>query len=360
PTGVAGELYIGGAGLARGYLGRPELTAEAFIANPFSEEGGSRLYKTGDLARFLPDGNIEILGRVDDQVKIRGFRVELGEIEAVLAQHPQVRNTAVLLHTDGAAKQLVAYVVSREPVTGEELQSFLGERLPDYMVPSVFVPLENLPLTPNGKVDREALAALPWQEHATGEREHVAPRSPVEQHLAHIWQDVLGMSQPVGVHDSFFSLGGDSILSLQVIFRAKQHGLYFTVKQLFQHQTIAELAPIVQHQDVPSVQAEQGIVTGPAELTPIQHWFFAQNFTHPHHVNQSLLLEVETDLTSQQWQQVLQRLLEQHDNLRTRFFHDGHQWHAELMGLPETLPWQTHDLSPHPTHQHQTHLLDIA
>ncbi len=360
PTGVAGELYIGGVGLARGYLGRPDLTAEVFIANAFSETPGSRLYKTGDLARLRPDGNIEVLGRVDDQVKIRGFRVELGEIEAVLGQHPEVRDAVVLVHQDGATKRLVAYVVSREPVAVEDLQSFLGDRLPAYMVPGVFVPLETLPLNPNGKVDRKALAALSWESHTAGEREYVAPRTAVEELLARIWQDVLGLSQPVSVYDSFFTLGGDSILSLQVIFRANQDGLHFTVKQLFQHQSIAELAPIVEQQEALRVQAEQGLVTGPVELTPIQRWFFAQGFAHPHHLNQSLLLEVDADLSPEQWQDVVRRLLEHHDGLRTRFLHDGTDWQADIADLPETLPWQVHDLSSTPPAEREDRLLKIA
>ncbi|WP_455430054.1 amino acid adenylation domain-containing protein [Nocardiopsis sinuspersici] len=360
PAGVVGELYIGGAGLARGYLHRPDLTAESFIANPFGRGAGDRLYRTGDLARFLPDGNIELLGRVDDQVKIRGFRVELGEIEAVLAQHPDIRNTAVLVHTDGAAKRLVAFITSREPVDSEELRSFLGQRLPDYMVPGVVVPLEELPLTANGKVDRKALAALPWQEHAVGGQEHVAPRTPVEEKLARIWQDVLALSRPVGVHDSFFSLGGDSILSLQVIFRAKQHGLYFTVKQLFQHQTIAELAPVTEQREGSQVLAEQGTVTGPVELTPIQRWFLAQDLARPDHVNQSLLMEVGADLTGGQWQQVVRALLEQHDGLRTRFWSSDGQWRAEVADIPDALPWQEHDLSSYPAGEREDRMLEIA
>ncbi|MEO3754695.1 amino acid adenylation domain-containing protein [Streptomyces sp. B6B3] len=360
PVGVAGELYIGGAGLARGYLGRPDLTADVFLANPFSDAAGSRLYRTGDLARLRPDGNIEILGRVDDQVKIRGFRVELGEIEAVLAQHPDVRNAVVLLHQDGSAKRLVAYVVSRAPVAAADLQAFLGERLPAYMVPGVFVPLDSLPLNPNGKVDRKALAALSWESHAATEREYVAPRTPVEEQLAGIWQDVLGLDQPVSVYDSFFTLGGDSILSLQVIFQANQQGLYFTVKQLFQQQTIAELAPVVEQQDAPRVQAEQGLVTGPVELTPIQSWFLNADFAHPHHFNQSLLVEVDADLTAGQWEEIIRRLLEHHDGLRTRFHHDGTDWHAEITGPPEALPWEVHDLSTVPPADREHRLLDIA
>ncbi|MFC7221524.1 amino acid adenylation domain-containing protein, partial [Streptomyces polyrhachis] len=187
PVGVAGELYIGGSGVARGYLGRPDLTAEAFVADPFGGVSGGcsggRLYRTGDLARFLPDGNVEFLGRVDAQVKIRGFRVELGEIEAALGEHPEVRGCAVLLHAEGGRKRLVAYVVVRSEVAAGVLQSFVGERLPEYMVPGVFVPLESLPLTANQKVDRKALAGVSWGEYA-GQREHVAPRSEVEGLLA--------------------------------------------------------------------------------------------------------------------------------------------------------------------------------
>ncbi|MEU5661016.1 non-ribosomal peptide synthetase, partial [Streptomyces sp. NPDC047737] len=239
PAGVAGELYIGGAGLARGYLGRPELTAEAFVADPFGS--GGRLYKTGDLVRLMPGGDIEVLGRVDDQVKIRGFRVEPGEIETALTQHPAVRGATVLVRGERSARRLVAYVVSDGKVTPGDLKSCLGERLPAYMVPAVFVLLDALPLTPNGKVDTAALAALPWEEHASPAGEFVAPRNDVEERLAQVWQDTLGTSRPVGVHDDFFALGGDSILSLQVIFRAKQCGLFFSVKQLFEVPTVAGL-----------------------------------------------------------------------------------------------------------------------
>ncbi|MFF2412796.1 amino acid adenylation domain-containing protein, partial [Streptomyces sp. NPDC058092] len=359
PVGVAGELFIGGAGLARGYLGRPELTAEAFVANQFGEPG-SRLYRTGDLARFLPDGNIEVLGRVDDQVKIRGFRVELGEIEAALTGHPEVRGAAVLVHQQGATKRLVAFVVCREPVAGEVLQSFLGERLPGYMVPGVFAPLGALPLSPNGKVDRKALGALPWEEYVAAEREFVAPRTEVEEWLARVWEEVLGTGRPVGVHDNFFSLGGDSILSLQVIFRVKQLGLYFTVKQLFEFQTIAELALVVERQEVAQVQAEQGLVTGPVELTPIQRWFLSAEFVNPDHFNQSVLVEVEAGLSSGQWQRVVRRVLEQHDGLRTRFFRDGDEWRAEIAGMPRTLPWQVEDLSAYPPGEREERLLEVA
>ncbi|GAA1606701.1 hypothetical protein GCM10009804_73410 [Kribbella hippodromi] len=342
PVGVAGELYLGGAGLARGYLRRPDLTAERFVASPFGVQG-SRLYRTGDLARLRPDGNIELLGRADDQVKIRGFRVEPGEIEATLAQHPEVRECAVLVH--GPTKRLIAYVRPRDTLVIENLQSFLSERLPDYMVPGVYVPVPALPLSPNGKVDRKALAEVPWEDHSAGGREYVAPRTAVERQLAQIWQGVLGARQPIGVHDSFFALGGDSILSLQVVFRARQAGLHFAVKHLFQYQTIAELAPIAQQQQAPDLRAEQGLVTGPAELTPIQRWFFEQDLSNPNHFNQSVLIDVPAEVD---WERVLRQLLEHHDALRTRFQYDGTEWKAEITGLPDAVPFQVHQLDDLP------------
>ncbi|MDX2971767.1 non-ribosomal peptide synthetase [Kribbella solani] len=353
PVGVAGELYLGGAGLARGYLRRPDLTAERFVANPFGSDGaggagstggaGGRLYRTGDLARLRVDGNIELLGRADDQVKIRGFRVEPGEIEATLARHPDVRECAVLVH--GNSKRLVAYVRPRDTLVVEDLQSFLTERLPDYMVPGVYVPVPSLPLSPNGKVDRKALAEVPWEDHSASGREYVAPRTAVERQLARIWQGVLGARRPIGVHDSFFALGGDSILSLQVVFRARQAGLHFAVKHLFQYQTIAELAPIAQQQQAPDLQAEQGLVTGPAELTPVQRWFFEQNLTNPDHFNQSVLIDVPAEAD---WDRVLRQLLAHHDALRTRFQYDGTEWRAEIAGLPDAVPFQVHELGDLP------------
>ncbi|MFC7221529.1 condensation domain-containing protein, partial [Streptomyces polyrhachis] len=178
--------------------------------------------------------------------------------------------------------------------------------------------------------------------------------------MAGIWQEVLGLEDPVGVYDNFFALGGDSILSLQVVFRAKQRGLYLSVKQLFQHQSVAELAPVVQRQDVRRIEAQQGLVTGPVELTPIQRWFFAQDFAHPHHVNQSMVMEVDDALTPEQWRQVVGLLLEQHDGLRSRFFQEAGEWRAELAGMPEEVPWEVHDLSVVASGEREDRLLEIA
>jgi amino acid adenylation domain-containing protein len=246
PVGVPGELYIGGAGLAQGYFNRPELTAERFTPHPFSEVPGARLYQTGDVVRYLPDGNIEFLGRVDHQVKVRGFRIELGEIEAVLGGHPGVREVVVLAREDSPGeKRLVAYVVAQEgPAPSvSELRGFLKERLPEYMVPSAFVGLPALPLTPNGKVDRKALPAPDGRGVAEG---YVPPCTPTEELLAGIWGEVLRQER-VGRHDNFFALGGHSLVAMQVIAQLSQvFPVKLPIHTLFAGPTVAELAEAVE------------------------------------------------------------------------------------------------------------------
>jgi len=323
PIGVPGELCIGGDGLARGYLNRPDLTQEKFIPNPFSPEPNSRLYKTGDLARYLPDGNIEFLGRIDNQVKIRGFRIELSEIEVVLTQHPQVRDAVVIAREDETGiKRLAAYVVSEgQQPSSSELRSFLLEKLPDYMIPASFTVLDTLPITPNGKVDRRALP-VPEIEF-NDSTDFVSPRTSAEKALREIWQDVLRLKK-VSIHDNFFELGGDSIMGIQIIARAKQAGLELTPKQLLAHQTIAELAAVANTSLV--MQVEQGLVTGEVLLTPIQQWFFEQNFPNNHHFNQSFLLSVPSDFQPEVLEQIWQKLLVHHDALRLRFTQFNHHW----------------------------------
>jgi acyl-CoA synthetase (AMP-forming)/AMP-acid ligase II len=220
PARVFGELYIGGAGLARGYLNRPEVSAEKFVPDPFSEEPGARLYRTGDVARYLPNGDIEFAGRIDQQVKVRGFRIELSEIENLLLGHPAIAEAAVSLHERESVKSLVAYVVPHAgpAVSTGELRRFLQQHLPEYMVPSVYMVLEELPLTPNGKVDRKSLPA-PTGVQLEFEHEYVMPQNEIEETLAGIWAKMLGVER-VGIHDNFFELGGDSILSIQVISRS--------------------------------------------------------------------------------------------------------------------------------------------
>ena len=242
PVGVSGELYIGGVQLARGYHNRPELTAERFLPNPFAP--GERLYRTGDRVRWRPDGNLEFLGRLDQQVKLRGFRIELGEVEAVLGQHPQVRQAVVLLREDHPDdKHLVAYVVSREEEAPEpgQLRDFLRDKLPEYMVPSAFVVLPRLPLTTNGKVDRRALPP-PDRNRPELDQTYVAPRTPVEELLAALWAEALGVER-VGIHDNFFARGGHSLLATRVLSRVQQAcGVELPLRALFETPTIAGLA----------------------------------------------------------------------------------------------------------------------
>ncbi|MEH2279378.1 MAG: amino acid adenylation domain-containing protein [Nostoc sp.] len=339
PIGVTGELYISGESLARGYLHRPDLTVERFIRNPFKRSRGQgaafkgetedqstncdRLYKTGDLVRYQADGNIEFLGRIDNQVKIRGFRIELSEIEAILTQHPQVRDAVAIAREDiRGVKSLAAYIIPEltQP-TSNELRQFLKSKLPSYMVPASFTILEVLPITPNGKVDRRALPVPEFEfDESTG---FVSPHTHTQEVLAKIWQDVLVLKK-VGIHDNFFELGGDSIISMQIIAKANQSGLKLTPKQLFQHQTIAELAAVAGI--INSVKSEQGLVTGLVPLTPISHWLFEQNLPEPDHFNQSFLLEVPANLQPELLEQALQKLLRHHDALRLRFVQQEGQW----------------------------------
>jgi amino acid adenylation domain-containing protein len=253
PIGVHGRLHIGGAGLARGYLDRPDLTASAFIADPFSAEPGARMYQTGDLARYRPDGNIEFLGRADDQVKIRGFRIELGEIEAVLGQHPAVREVAVLAREImPGEKRLVAYVVGDS--TTEELRRFLKDKLPGYMVPAIFVLLHALPLMANGKVDRRALPS-PDRSGPESERTFVAPRDDLERQLALIWEEVLDI-RSVGVRDNFFELGGHSLLAVRLFaLIEKRLGRKLPLTAVFQGATVEHLAEVLRQQAVPGPQS---------------------------------------------------------------------------------------------------------
>ncbi|HEY9857485.1 MAG TPA: non-ribosomal peptide synthetase, partial [Stenomitos sp.] len=252
PIGVPGELYIGGDGIARGYLNRPELTEEKFIPNPFGE---GRLYRTGDLVRYLPDGNLDFLGRIDHQVKIRGFRIELGEIEETLSTHPSISEAVVVVREDQPGdKRLVAYVVG--DVDASELRVHLKAQLPEYMVPSYFVSLEQLPLSPNGKVDRRA---LPEPERGVGARSgtYVAPRSPVEEVLAAIWGEVLDIEQ-VGIEDNFFDIGGHSLLLVAILSRLREKlGVDLSVRQILENPEISLLSPVV----------EQAMVTQGARAT---------------------------------------------------------------------------------------------
>ncbi|MCG6573326.1 amino acid adenylation domain-containing protein [Pseudomonas sp. AF32] len=323
PWGVSGELYLGGAGLARGYHRRSALTAERFVPCPF--QAGERLYRTGDRVRQRADGVIEYLGRLDHQVKLRGLRIELGEIETRLAQHPLVREAVVLVQ-DG--KHLVGYLVLENPQPPEQWQqdvkAWLLGSLPEYMVPTYLMPLDRLPVTANGKLDRKALP----QPDAAPQQAFVAPQDALQTALAEIWQDVLGLER-VGLEDNFFELGGDSIISIQVVSRARQLGIHINPRDLFQHQTVRSLARVasVDHQSVDHQSAvDQGPVTGDALLGPIQQQFFSRPMQAREHWNQSLLLSPREPLNEQWLDAALTCVINHHDALRLRFVEDADGW----------------------------------
>jgi amino acid adenylation domain-containing protein/non-ribosomal peptide synthase protein (TIGR01720 family) len=362
PIGGAGELLVGGAGVTRGYLRRPDLTAERFIPDPFGGAPGARLYRTGDLVRWLPDATLNFLGRLDHQVKVRGFRIELGEIERILQEHPDVHRAVVVARSDGPVgqKQLVAYFVAAAtpPPAAASLRSFLAERLPAYMVPAVFMMLESLPLSPNGKVDRMALPP-PEATRSGAAREYVAPRTPEEERLATVWAQVLRLPQ-VGVNDNFFELGGDSILSIQIVARARQAGLLFTVRQIFEHQTVAELARYAEITGA-ALSAPEA-VAGSVPLTPIQRWFFEQDFKDLHHFNQALLLAPAGPLVPAALESAMAAVVEHHDALRLRFGRQGETdiWWQENAAAEPITPFHCIDLSNLPAPRRQEALEGAA
>ncbi|MBZ4423049.1 non-ribosomal peptide synthase/polyketide synthase, partial [Myxococcus sp. RHSTA-1-4] len=347
PVGVPGELYVGGVGLARGYLGRPELTAERFVPNPFATTPGERLYRTGDVVRWRTSGELEFVGRADTQVKIRGFRIELGEIESALSQHPEVEEAVVVVRDEAnGQRRLVAYLTPRDEAAPEtaKLRAFLKERLPEYMVPATFVTLEAFPLSPAGKVDRLRLPA-PEGHREEGETPFAAPRDERERVLADIWQQVLGRER-VGIHDNFFDLGGDSIIGLQVVARARQAGLVLDPREIFKHQTVEALARVAT--EARGVSGEQGPVTGPVPLTPIQHAFFELEAPEPHHYNQAVLLEVHQPGLADAAEKALQAVLEHHDALRLRFERTADGWKQVNAGTEGRVELRRVDLSAVP------------
>ncbi|HEV8318275.1 MAG TPA: amino acid adenylation domain-containing protein, partial [Vicinamibacterales bacterium] len=366
PIGVVGELYLGGVQVGRGYWGRPDLTAERFVPDPFGAPG-ARLYRTGDLARYRLEGVIEYVGRADHQVKLHGNRIELGEIEAALRRQPQIRDAAVLLRADEREiPRLVAYVVpapSTDAAASKDaayenaaydpgfaidaLQQQLRAQLPDYMVPAVFVVLETLPLSPNGKVDRRALPA-PSGERPTLTHTYLAPRSDVETTLARIWTEVLRLDR-VGIHDNFFALGGDSILALQVLARAQESGIQLTPRQLFQHQTIADLALVANASEQPSrdwaALEPEDLTSGDVPLTPIQQWFFEVQAATPHHLNQSVLLAGGPVLPPAGWEAIVDAVLTHHDALRLRFAPQDGSWRQYYLARESQRVFMEVDLS---------------
>lgn len=339
PVGVPGEIHISGLQTARGYLNRPELTAEKFIPDPFSSGDGVRMYRTGDLARYLPDGNIEILGRMDDQVKIRGFRIEPGEIEIALLRHPAVKQAVVTSQkVNDSHNCLSAYIVLNENTQAgsDDLRSYLKKSLPEYMIPSVFMMIDSLPTTSNGKVNRKA---LPSPDYLLMNRSvpYAPPTGETEIILSDVFRRVLGLEQ-VGIYDNFFELGGDSILSIQVSDKCRQAGIYLTPRQIFEHQTIAELAKAGLTRisvDTETAHAEQKEITGPVPLTPIQHWFFSNHTLAPHHWNTSRLYELSSPLDTAILGSVADSIYQHHDALRMRYDKTDSGWQQINMGYGE-------------------------
>ena len=345
PQGLPGELCLGGAGLARGYHGRPGPTADRFVPDPFGRPG-ARLYRTGDTVRWLADGTLEFIGRSDHQVKVRGFRIELGEVEAHLMDQPDVRRAVVVAHDPDGHCRLVGYVVppAGTAIDTADLAARLGRALPDHMVPAQLIVLDAVPVTATGKLDRQALPEPVWQ----AAQSYVAPSTPVETTLAQIWQETLGIDR-VGVTDNFFELGGDSILSLQIVARARRRGLRLTPRQLFERQTIAALAGVAVVSKASdggeaSAEVSDAVPEGPLPLTPIQQAFFAEAIPGRDRWNQSVLLRGGDTVDAAKLDTALRHLLDHHDALRLRFGQDddGHWQQSYADALPDDLLWQHH------------------
>ncbi|MBF0572698.1 MAG: AMP-binding protein, partial [Desulfamplus sp.] len=335
PIGVAGELWVGGVGVGLGYLNQPDLTNKSFIPDPFNSDSlnpliNSKLYKTGDLAQFLPDGNILFLGRQDHQVKIRGFRIELGEIESVLARHENVKELVVTAsyvsnsaskneNVDEADAGLTAYIVFHEKKDNkdddsqliDEIRTYLADRLPNYMVPSYFVVMEKLPLTSNGKIDRKALPK-PTAAYVESATLFTPPRNEVEQILVEVLSGVLNR-ESIGIHDNYFSLGGDSIKAIQAVARVQTYGYILKLRDIFQYPTVAELAPRLSRR---SRQIDQSLVTGDVHPTPIQSWLLNQDRALINHYNQAVTLNFKYNLKVESLKAALEALMIHHDALR--------------------------------------------
>lgn len=372
PIGVAGELYIGGDGLARGYLNEPQLTAEKFIPNPFSkDDAGSRLYKSGDLALYAGDGTIEFLGRQDLQVKIHGFRIELGEVETVLSRHPGVREAVVIAQGESSEKHLVAYVVPSEssPDVGA-LRAYLKGKLPQYMLPSIFTLVEKLPLTSNNKVDRNALSLIKPQSEAS----YCAPQTPMEEILASIYAQVLHLDR-IGIDDNFFELGGDSMRAIQVVSRAFEQGMSFNIKDLFEHQTIRELAA---HVGIDQSTAATGPASEPfslispedaAKLTagledayPLTQLQLGMLF-HSEYIPESAIyhdvfsLHLQIEFEPVAFGRSIQQLVDSHPVLRTSFDFTNFSGPLQLVHRTSFIPIEIDDLSAESVEQ-QNHLIE--
>ncbi|TGD57482.1 condensation domain-containing protein, partial [Flavobacterium humi] len=317
PLGLAGELVIGGLGVAKGYVNNQELTSKQFIPNPFGE---GLLYRTGDKVRMRKDGEIVFLGRIDDQVKIRGYRVEPNEIATVILGHASVDQCIVLADEDSNGyKRLVSYLVPKTNYKEDDLKAFLQSRLPDYMIPGIYIELEEMPLTGNGKIDRKSLPSPKGYESTQA---YEAPRNPLEEDLCEIWSSLFNVEK-VGINDDFFALGGDSIIVIQFVSRAKRKGHHFKVQDLFDWKTIAGLSIALENQSKDKIEAEQGILEGTLLLTPIQKWFFEEENEQMSHFNMNLFFKINKKISEGHLKNAMKILIERHDTLRLRFEREG-------------------------------------
>lgn len=329
PYGAIGEICISGLSLAAGYLNNATLTAEKF--QTITVHDTAQYYKTGDLARWLPDGNLEFLGRVDDQVQIRGYRIELGEITYHLNHYPGITQSFVTTFTNQAGVQaLVAYVCCNQALVEKDIRDGLKRVLPGYMVPETIVMLDAFPLSPNGKLDKEALPLPTVEVH-----EFTAPRNEIETQLFLIWKELLNTDK-IGIHDDFFALGGDSIITIQVVSRAKRLGYSLQARDIFEHKTIAALAAVITQTDVLAEQ-EQGKLTGTVPFTPIQQWFLGHVNEDIHHYNQALLFKIDKSISAAKLQQAVQQLTDHHDSLRLRYSRVNGIWQQTYADATTTL-----------------------
>ncbi|WP_034045167.1 non-ribosomal peptide synthetase [Wocania ichthyoenteri] len=329
PFGTSGEIYIGGYGLSKGYLNRPELTNKVFIENPFNIK--EKLYKTGDLAKYRNDGAIEFLGRLDQQIKIRGYRVELDDIESTINKSDLVEQSVVIVKQDeGKPKQLIAYVKPDGLFDENQLKLQLKEALPDYMIPSNFVLIEEIPLLPNGKIDKKSLSSIKVISKAKDTNQIIKPNNDIEQKLLDIWEDILNIKS-LSITDNFFEIGGDSILSIQIIAKARKSGLVIAPNLLFEHQTISELAMFVSLENETSI-VEEAMVLGEVSLTPIQEWFFETHKTAPQYWNQIFRIK---DLPKAFNKNILHEttnyIIKTHDALRSSFYLNENKWKAKVL-----------------------------
>lgn len=348
PIGVAGDLYIGGKGLSCEYWKRPELTAEMFVENPFIE--GEKIYRSGDSARWLPDGTLEFIGRTDYQVKVNGYRIELGEIENGLLEYPTISEAIVTVREDEGTKRLVGYLVSNATIDFSDVRAHIGKKVPHYMIPGDFVVLDELPLTANGKVNRKALP----EPVTTTKDNYEAPQTDKEKLLVDVWSKVLDVEN-IGTSDNFFAVGGDSIKSIQIISRVRNAGFEVSAKDIFISQTIKQLAPKLG--EIVAL-SDQATLTGKGRLSPIQLWYFDRVSVAPHHYNHAVMLNFPEGISGDMVTQIFGKLQEHHDALRTVFSNQGEEMVSEIIGLDMPVSLKEHDLKE--VHDPEPVILSLA